>query len=234
MDFVADQLHAGVFTPRLKQLAVAGVAGQLLAQLQEFDGNPMVLPIPPDVPPEVPRIVLTDAGDTMRLQIAVSRSDLFLRREATNLDIARFFLRATSTLETVLGVLDVRPGRLAAIGTFFYRCDDPASVLTAHFCKPDMVGQGGSLANLHSFELHAHRRFDLGEGLSVNTWVRCKTGSVTEGGSSFRAIVVERDVNTIPEEAESRQFDADVVRNFVREAGSQLTSEITRFFPESE
>lgn len=234
MDFVTDQLRAGVFTPRLEQLAVAGVAGQLLAQLRQFDGDPMVLPLPPDVPPEVPRIVLTDSGDTMRLQIAVSRSDLFLRRQATSLDVNGFVESAPRTLETVLEVLGVRPGRLAVTGSFFHLCDEPVSVLTAHFCKPDRVGEGGPLADLNSFELHAHRRFDFGEGLIVNTWVRCKTGTVTEGGSSSKAIIVERDVNTIPEEAESRQFDADTVRNFVREAGSQLTSEITRFFPESE
>lgn len=232
MEFVADQIRAGVFTPRLQHLPVAGVAGHLLAQLQEFDGNPMVLPMPADVPPEVPRIVLTNSADTMRLQVAVSRSDLVLRRQAASLDIDEFFERAPQVLETVLEVLGIRPGRLAATGTFFHRYDDPASLLANHFCRPDRIGDGGPLLDLQSFELHAHRRFDLGEGLVVNTWVRCKTGSVTEPSGSSRAIVVERDVNTIPEEADSRQFDGDALRNFMAAAGAHLIAEIDRFFPE--
>ena len=219
-----------MFTPRLQQLQVARVAGQLLEQLGQFTGDPLILPIPADAPPEIPRIVLADPARTMRLQVGMSRSDLFVNsRPGAPLAVEVVFAQAGDILEVLLGALQIRPGRLAATGTFYHKCADPPRELAAQFCKPEWLN--GPLAELRSFELHAHRRTELMEGLLVNSWVRCKSGSVSEGAMPSPAVVLERDVNTLQEEAEIREFRQDELKEFMRQAGSRLTLEIPEFFP---
>lgn len=229
-EFVADHLRAAVFTPRLQHLQVASVARELLQQLSQFTGDPMILPIPAEAPAEIPRIVLTDSTGAMQFQVAPSRSDLSLARQpGGRLDVSEFFEGAGEKLEVLLGALGVRPGRLAVTGTFFHRSDDPAMTLATHFCQSHWVEEG-PLRDLRAFELHAHRRLEPPEGPALNSWIRCKTGSVSDAGTTFPAIIVERDINSLPEEAEGREFDADALRSFMRQCGAQLSAEIPAYF----
>lgn len=232
-DFVADHLRAAVFTSSLQHLQVASVARDLLPQLSQFTGDPMILPIPADAPAEIPRIVLKDSTGASQLQVAPSRSDLSLARQpGSRLDANDFFEGAVETLEILLGALGVRPDRLAVTGAFFHRSDDPATHLATHFCQSRWV-EGGPLADVRTFELHAHHRLEPTEGPAVNSWIRCKTGSASDAGTTFPAIIVERDINTLKEEAEGRAFDPDGLRNFMRQAGAQLSASIPEFFARS-
>ena len=190
----------------------------------------MVLPIPTEAPHELPRITLREPAKSMELQIALSRSDLYVTRSpGGDLVPADAIPEATETLEEVLGVLGVRPGRLALIGTYFHTCEDPAGALAAHFCKSEWAD--GPLADLGSFELHAQKRLNLLEGLTVNSWIRCKTGTVTEANVAQRAVVLERDVNTLPEEADERSFSPDDVASFMKQAAELLATQIEQLFP---
>ena len=232
-DFIAGEARAAVFTPSIDRLQVASVTGELLRQLPELDGDPMVLPVPAEAPPELPRIVLRDAAESLQFQVAVSRSDLYLQRQGpAPLDTAAFFNRAAEAMEVLLGVLEVRPGRLAATGTYYYICSDPAEFLVSRLAKEDLAGSGGPLSGLRAFELHTLRRFDLLEGLSVNSWTRCKAGSVTEAGRSRPAVVLERDLNTLPEEIKTRHFSGDDIRAFLMTANEQFLPPVEALFSE--
>lgn len=234
-DFSAAALQAGVFTPGLREVSSARVLSALLAQTNGLDGNPLVLPIPADAPPEIPRLVLNSPDGSTQLQIALSRSDFAVqRRPGTPLtDIEARFQRAAETLEILLAVLDARPGRLAAIGTFFHRCDEPSRMLAEHFCKERWT-ENGSLSNLDTFELHAHRKWELLEGLPVNSWVRCKVGMANENGVPLPSVIIERDINTLAEVANTAKFSVDEVVNFFGQASKMLTVGIESFFPDEE
>ncbi len=226
-DFESVQFRLAAFTPTLHQLSAAQIVSALL---ERFSGDPMVLPIPAGAPPEIPRIILREPRDAMELQIALSRSDLTLNRqpgvEFVATDLAQ---EGTAILEELLDVLTVRPGRLAAIGSYANKCDDPAAQLADHFTKPQW--SAGPLADLKAFEVHAHRRLSLIEGLTVNSWIRCKTGSVSELKLSHPAVVIERDVNTLAEEVEQREFTPDEVNSFMKQAAVCLRTEIEELFP---
>jgi hypothetical protein len=233
-EFIPNQLRATVFTPRIQHFQVARVAGELLHLLPRFSGDPTILPIPADAPDEIPRVVLGDPVGETQFQVAPSRSDLtWTRKTGAYSDIESFFTQAVDTLEVLLRALNARPGRLAAGGVFSHKSSDPVRVLADHFCKPEWVVQGGPLADLRAFELHATRRFQLFEGLVVNSLTRCRSGSVSEAGVSSPAIVLDRDVNTLAEESHGRQFDPDTLRNFMLQAGSKLEEEIPEFFRRS-
>lgn len=230
-DFQPVQFRAAVFTPGLRQFSAAHVLSRLLDKLSQLSGDPVVLPIPKDAPPEIPRIILRGPGDALELQIALTRSDVYRNASpGSELETETAFGEAVSILEEVLNALDVRPGRLAALGSYAYKCQNPADLLAEHFCKAQWLS--GPLADLGTFELHAHRRLLVLEGLAANSWVRCKTGQVSESGRSFPAVVLERDVNTLPEDAEERKFDPEELSAFMRRASQSLGKEIENFFPE--
>lgn len=226
-DFLDAQLRLGIFTPNLRRMSTAQVVSALL---ERFPGDPMVLPIPADAPPEIPRITLRDQSGAMELHIALSRSDLYInRRPGTDFIAEEVTEEGIEILERVLDVLEVRPGRLAAIGSYFFKCDEPAALLVEHFCKNQWAE--GPFANLNAFEVHAHRRLTLLEGLTVNSWIRCKIGNVNEPNVSHAAAIIERDVNTLAEEAEERRFSPDDVNSFMRQAVGYLRAEIAQVFP---
>ncbi len=228
------QFRTAVFTPKLREFSAAQVVSVLLTKLQQFSGDPVVLPIPKEAPPEIPRIVLKNPSDNLGLQIALARADLYANAKlGAEIVSEQVFDEAIAIMEQVLDALHVRPGRLAVLATYGLKCDDPAATLVNHFCKSEW-SDGGPLADLESFELHAHRRLALLEGLTVNSWVRCKTGQMSEGKRSFPALAIERDVNTLAEEADDREFDADELASFVRQGSQFLEDEVRRFFPEAQ
>ena len=187
------------------------------------------MPIPDDAPPEIPRIVLKSPEQGLELQVSLQRTDLYIhRRAATPLEADPSYDLASEILITVSDILGASPTRLAAIGSFFCRDDDPAMAISSHFCRENLLN--GPLAGLENFEVHAHKRYELLEGLIVNSWLRAKTAEVTEAGRSSRAVLIERDINTLAEETR-REFDPDAIRNFLREAGRKLGAEIEANFP---
>jgi hypothetical protein len=229
-DLEPAQFRAAVFTPNLGQFQAAHVLGRLLGALPQFSGDPAVLPVPSDAPPEIPRIILKAPAEGLELQVGLARSDLFANaKPGHQLVPQREFEAAARILEEVLSALNIRPGRLAATGSYFLRCEDPSTVLANHFCKPQWAE--GPLSGLRAFELNALRRLPLLEGLIVNSWVKCQTGQVNEPGPPSAAIVVERDVNTLPEEAEEKQFTPEEVAGFMTQAGRFLGDELEGFLP---
>jgi len=226
--FQPVQFRAAVFTPGLRQFSAAHVVGTLLGKLSQFSGDPVVLPIPKEAPAEIPRIILRGPAQGLELHTALARSDVYLSvTPGITLTAEGAFKEAVPILEQVLDVLQVRPGRLAALGTYASKCEEPARLLAEHFCKAEWAQ--GPLASAEALELHAHRRFTLLEGLLVNSWMRWKTGQVNEPGRSYPAVILERDVNTLPEEAEERVFGQEELSAFFDRASQLLEEEVKSF-----
>src|SRR3989344_5126864 len=78
------------------------VASKINKKLDNFfNGQPVLLPIPNDAPPEIPRIILKTRDEEFSLQISASRVDLFFRN-ATNKDIK--YQEVFVKLKTMLNV----------------------------------------------------------------------------------------------------------------------------------
>lgn len=234
-DFELLQVQAAGFTPRL-----ALNANKLLSYLlsrwgDTFQGAPTVLPIPDDAPPEIPRIMLVSADQSYRLNVSPVRTDVFVARQAPDKDIELLeFLRWSSGLLSDLAEFaTTQVGRLACVLTRIARTEDPGRSLAQHFCKDEWLLADGPLNRPEDFELHAHKRFRLTGEFVINSWVRCKTATVTDKqrGLDSRAVLVEQDFNTLPELLLETSYTRQQVSEFFEASPEEFRIVLARYFP---
>ena len=82
-----------------------------------------------------------------------------------------------------------------------------------------------------AFEIHNHKVYTPEQGISypINSWVRCKSGSMTP--ENRPVIVVEQDLNTLAEDLRTR-FTADEMRAFFETASREANGILGKYFPE--
>jgi len=205
--FEVSVCQATIFTPD-EELSAAKVMGGFYPNcLDLFDSEPEVRPSLPGFPAEVPRIILKNKLDSMRLEIAAARTNFFLRKtreEGDSLSLERFYQEATRLFSQYQELTGCRVGRSAAVVTRFGNHDTPALFLSRHFCRDRWIE--APLDRPESFELHARKRFELADKLMVNSWVRNKTGYLAIEESKTPIVLVEQDINTLAEEAADSSF----------------------------
>jgi hypothetical protein len=196
---------------------------------ERFDGNPTMLPVSEEHPPEVPLLILQSQSGEWRCSITRARIDLFHNTSSTDhhVDPRMFFEEACDFLIEFREVFNLRVGRLAAICTRYLEMERPGQVLANHFCREDRLKS--PLKRTESFELHAHKRFHLYEDLNVNSWIRNKTGTLRINNSPI--VLVEQDINTLAEQAPTREFDNQEIRAFFDHTSEELDTILALYYP---
>ena len=227
-DFVLASCQASLFTPEA-EVSISRFTSRLLPGWSDrFDGDPTMLPLPDGVPKELPKIILQSRSKEWSAELASGRANFHWKRVSeVNIEgPSRFFEQLVPLLIDYRGFIDSRIGRLAAVITRFVPQENPASCLASHFCREEWL-----LAPFNrpgGFELHAHKRFTLAD-FEVNSWVRSKTGHLTEGQRSVPIVVVEQDLNTLPEE--QHNFDAGRIRQFYETAATESDAILQLYYP---
>lgn len=235
-DFVVGTCQATMFTPDA-EVSTARVMARLLPQwLDRFDAEPAVLPLPEGIPREIPRITLNSRSKRWRCEIASGRISLVWQRSSPaegDIGPAQVFRETTPLLLEYFDFLGERVGRLAAVLSRFAPCDTPGRQLAVHFCQERWLQ--APLNRPENFELHAHKVFQMAGRYKVNSWVRNKTGNVTEGKQSARAVVlVEQDVNTLAEEAATRAVTRGEISDFFEVVGPAFDEALQLYYPAHE
>jgi hypothetical protein len=224
---VAGEAQALGIIPTLNRFPTGAI--KQLINNDAFRGDPVVLPIPAEASPEIPRVILQDPETGLRLQVSGER--VILAKQTINqelgINVGEFLSLAPKILEDAMSALNSRPNRLAALASMYLRHESPASALSRYFCQSDSFGN--TFSELKDFELHAMRRLALLEGLTVNSWTRFKVGLASQQNSTFSVILVERDVNTLTEETERRAFSSEEMKAFFSSAGKALIDELKEY-----
>ena len=193
-----------------------------------YDGEMTALPLPPDVPPEVPSVLLSSKNKAWRLEISRARVNvLWLRREESLANLANTFAQFAERLATIFEESEAGIGRLAAIVTRQASIEDPGRTLARQFCRDELLH--GPLNRPEGFELHAHKRFQLLPEFTVNSWFRIKTAKVAS--QEYRYVTVEQDINTPGEDLETRHFSRDETSAVFDAASHELDATLELYFP---
>lgn len=226
--------QATLFTPD-EEMSAAKLLGSLVPRwLARFDADPLLLPPAEGLPREVPRFILNSSSGSWRCEIAPARVNLFWRRTETvspalTPALTQFFGDdATLLLNEYVDFLKARVGRLAAVLNRYASHASPGLFLARHFCQERWMK--APLNRPENFELHAHKRFRMGE-FHVNSWVRSKTGRVSIEGASEPIVLVEQDINTLQEETEIRSFNSDEVTRFFAAVSSEFDVILPLYYP---
>ncbi len=116
-----------------------------------------------------------------------------------------------------------------ALATRFSPHETPGLFLARHFCQNRW--DKAPLNRPENFELHAHKRFTLANGFTVNSWARSKTGRVSGDGDEKLVVLFEQDLNTIGEEAPERDFSEAEVKKFFGASATELDSILRLYYP---
>lgn len=180
-----------------------------------FDGAPTVLPIPEDAPREIPRITLQSSNRFFTIDVAPSRTNLYRTKSAEDdiININDFITFSSQFLTNYMEIVNARCGRIAAIIRRFAVIENPGHEIAEHFCKEEFMVAPFNRPG--SFEIHAHKVYDLSDFDQVNSWVRIRSGVARfTDRAQQHAIIIEQDINTLSEEMENRDYSEQQINRF--------------------
>ncbi len=230
-DFAFDMLRASVFIPEIQSQAKIIYRNLPDDWIEYFDAEPTLIPVPEGAPSSIPIMQLSNKTGERRLGVSRVRVDFELRSLSTEEPIESveaFYKDAISRLIQFSEIFNITIKRLATNANRFVKQEDPGLYLAQHFCNEKWWLEA-PLNRPKQFELSAHKRFNLYEGLEVNSWVRNKTGKSTMTGDSL--IIIEQDINTLPEEMDIRKFSKKEIGRFFKHNIKELDHILALYYP---
>ncbi len=226
-DFNILSLQFSIFTPALL-FSSNKILGNLMSKFSDiFDGDPTVLPLPKDAPVEIPRLTLPSYDKNIKLEIALSRANMFKYRKEDDIVIdEKSFLKICSDVfREYIDCTSAKVGRLALVVVKSLENPNPGLALARHFCKDELMTE--PFNRPESFEIHSHKKYEF-SGFKVNSWVRCKSGILQK--ANVPIILVEQDINTLSEELEKNEFDIDQTLSFIPLAAEEQRKILDKYF----
>ncbi|MDP3723712.1 MAG: hypothetical protein Q8R91_09485 [Candidatus Omnitrophota bacterium] len=217
-----------IFTPQLNFSSNTILTELMTGFGNVLDGQLMSLPLPPDAPPEIPRLTLPSADQRLKLEISPLRTNLFRSRTKSdaNVNAAEFLALAGRIFERYMQVTNAVVGRLSSVVVKYEAIQRPGIEIATHFCKEERLTT--VLNRPENFEIHAHKVYEP-HGFKVNSWVRTKTGFLRPENEPI--VVIEHDLNTLHEELAQRRFDTQDIKRFHQVADDQHESVLVKYFP---
>jgi hypothetical protein len=232
-DFTLDHVQTAIFTPEHSSFASGRAVGVILAKFRErFDGEMQVLPIPNEVPVDIPRVVLQSQDGRWRLTMSPARFDVIWKRDALEefQDLGSVAMQCAEVQEHYMRETSIRAGRVALVISRICPTPNPAGELIKRFCNQSSQSQPFNRSE--SFEIHHQKVYvpkELPPDCKINSWVRCKSARLLSDNSPV--ILVEQDLNTLAEDIGSRRFDPDQIGAFFRVAVREADDILDKYFP---
>jgi len=234
-DFELAFCLASMYTPDAEVSSARALTRLLPLWASRFDADPTTFPVPEGLPREVPRVILQSRSGQWSCEIASARINIVWRKasaEAQAMRSADFYREATPILLEYRDFLDSRVGRLAALINRYTPHPAPAQFLVSHFCKERWLQ--APFNRPASFELNAHKTFLLAGRFQVNSWVRNKTGTLTEPSPPSPIVIVEQDLNTPAEEMGTREFPFDEIAAYFEAVAPGFDETLSLYYPPDE
>lgn len=234
-DFRTD-VRQGVVWTELFELSTRRILGLTTAWARRFDGEPIVTPLAPGLPPDVPRLVIPSADGRWRIQVAPRRCDIFWETPPEQGDIPadEFVGEAVQAFaayfEQVIDPEELRVTRMAYTTRRWAPSANPGHELAQYFCRAELQEADGPLNRPEDFQLHAHKRYDPGGLPQVNSWVRWVAARNPRTGQG--AIVLSQDLNTLAEQEDTARYSYEDVHNFIDRAAREVDAILHTYLPE--
>ncbi|MBW4432243.1 MAG: hypothetical protein KME28_11045 [Pelatocladus maniniholoensis HA4357-MV3] len=220
-----------IFTPDASAFSAPQALALILGKYSHlYNGNVQALPLPEEIPQEVPRVILQSKDGTHRLDLSPLRVTSYWMRSAETLVEPEDILSTSiEVLEHYVEGMEAQVGRLALVLTWIYKAENPAKLIVERFCKPEL--QTTIFNESENFEIHNHKHVNL-KNFSVNSWMRCKTGLLIMNNVESKGVIVEQDVNTLIEEIQQHRFTSEEIKTYFKIAAAEAEANLQVYFPE--
>lgn len=230
-DFTTESVQLTAFAPPGQTLSIAKLLrGAITRWASEYDGDPVSLPLPPEAPAEIPRLLLSNSSGTQRIEASLNRITSISSTDNSQspLDVLPTAERLAERLGQLFSLTDLSPARAGLVLQRVAPVTSPAGTLLAqHFFKDRWLSQ--PFNRPETLELHSHKRYAPDDSLEINSWFRIKTAILIATNSP--AIVVEQDLNTLEEHAQSTIFTESQLIAFAKTTAVESEAILSLYFP---
>ena len=234
-NFFTAVYQATIFTPDTSAFSAPKFLATILGKYaHHYNGSVQALPLPENIPSEIPRVILQSSDGYFKLEASPARvNSLFMHQniESTAESEELFSSICVEVLEHYVRETETQVSRLAMVLTRVHKTENPAQVLIERFCKSDV--QSVLFERSENFEIHNNKQFQL-RNFTINSWVRCKTATIIFSDSSTPGIVVEQDLNTLATEIEQRKFTSEDIRSYFHQALKEAQEILRSYFPDAD
>lgn len=199
-DFKLTAVRLVAFTPNLADFNPSAVLAAVLGTFaKRFDGNVQAIPVPEGVPPDFPGIQLASRDGSWGFVASPSSiaSSWSLKEEESEEAGAlnRIVAACREPIEHHIRKNGSRVGRLGPVIARLCRVERPAEVLVGRFSRDevkDPTSPDAPLRNSLNFEIHNHKQYQFLAGLTVNSWVRYRTGVFGKNASPVLTVATSQ------------------------------------------
>ncbi len=162
-----------------------------------FDGDPTILPIPSDAPPEIPRIILNDSKSNYSLKFSPIRLDFLYddsKKPEKVLDALKndYFKYLFNIVALVTDEYHLTVPRAALVIKAVSEIERGSKI----FIQERFLGNNPFFKDTSKLEIHALKKTTI-NGYDINRWFRIRTAAAPTGEDNL--LSVEIDINTLKE-----------------------------------
>jgi len=236
-DFTLEAVQTALFTPEVSAFVSARAVAAVLPKYRErYDGAMQALPLPADVPAEIPRVVLQSSDGSWRLAMGQARIDSFWNNRGTTLhhDLAEIVADCVAVFELYVREMGAPVGQVALLVWRICPVENPAEAIIHRFCNES--SQKEPFNRSATFEIHNHKVYTPGQGITypINSWVRCKSATMAAAVGNRPVILVEQDLNNLAQNRSPRRISIEEMRSFFETALLEADAIFRKYFPEQE
>jgi hypothetical protein len=199
-----------VITNKLK---VANAINDNLSYL--FDSDPIILPLPEDAPPEIPRIQMFSKDKRYSLSIASNRIDFIFQykeEDEKSFSISGFFEKFLTIFQYFSENLHTQFTRSAMVTNWIIELEN---ISAAEFLLDKYIQDKTPIVKPCELELHYLTKGFAAE-FEINKWVRIRSARKMGEPEKNNLIVFLVDINTIAEKI--YEFDKDSLKRFLEQS----------------
>lgn len=182
--------------------------------LNIFDAMPQMIPVPRELPPEVPVVILTSEEKEYTCNISRSRIDFVLQRtndEKSNSDLLKDFnAKVAGFVKSVLSKQEVI--RFGLVSRYFHQDNTALQTLRKKFFTSAVDGA-------EELSLRFNRVTES-YGYKINDIHEISAAEAITNGKSEKGILIQRDINNIP--LPGKHFDYDTLLNLSKKYASKI------------
>jgi hypothetical protein len=109
------KLHLALFYSGINLNNKLQIANQIIEKNSEFDGEPLILPVPDDAPSEVPRIILKNSDESIQIIISKIRTDFSIKQDTDFTDFSTIADKYIKIIDNINKIINPTLTRLGLV-----------------------------------------------------------------------------------------------------------------------
>lgn len=224
MEIKLDQVQLVLFSPGIIIVDKLKMANDLNNNLSGlFDGEPVILPLPDEAPPEISRIQITSKDGRNNLSIAKSRLDFVFRyREEDQkqvFPIPGLFEKFLAIFKYFKEEVHALITRTAVVTEWIINLDENAAaeIMLLKYMRADTL-----IIKPNRLEIHYLNKESVA-GYEVNKWTRIKSAQEISAPKPNK-LIFHMDINTVIEKSYDIAYPS--LDKFLKECSQVMTSDL--------